>query len=81
MDLLRHEVFGSGVKVIEECMATALLTNNGEVHGAIALDMRNSKLFIISAKATLLCTGHSPNTATRTTATREEYGDGWVDGL
>jgi len=77
MDLLRHEVFGSNVKVIEECMATSLLTNNGEVQGAIALDMRKSKLFIISAKFTFLCTGHSANTAKRTTATREMYGDGW----
>jgi succinate dehydrogenase/fumarate reductase flavoprotein subunit len=77
MDLLRHEVFASGVKVIEECMATSLLTDNGEVSGAIALDIRKGKLFVISAKATLLCTGHSLNTATRTTATREMYGDGW----
>lgn len=77
MDLLRHEVIASETKVIEECMAISLLTKNGEVHGTIALDMRKGKLFIITAKATLLCAGHSANTATRTTATREMYGDGW----
>ncbi len=77
MDLLRHEVLGSKVKVIEECMATSLLTGNGEVTGAIALNIRNGILCVVSAKSTLLATGHSANTATRTTATREMYGDGW----
>lgn len=77
MDLLRNEVFGSSVTVMEECMATSLLSYDGGISGAIALDMRCGKLLVISAKATLLCTGHSANIATRTTATREMYGDGW----
>jgi succinate dehydrogenase/fumarate reductase flavoprotein subunit len=77
MDLLRHEVFATETRVIEECMATSLLTGDGEVVGAISFDMKTGKMFVISAKATLLCTGHSLNTATRTTATSEMYGDGW----
>jgi len=79
MDLLRHEVFArDNIRVIEECMVTRLLTDNGAVTGGIGLGMRDSKLYVISAKATLLCTGQAARITTRTTATREVFGEGYV---
>jgi len=79
MQVLRHEVYGSDVEVKEECMATRLLNDEtGKVIGAVALDMRTGKLYIISAKATFMCTGHATYLATRCTASPEETGDGWV---
>ena len=59
-----------------EAGATSLLLDDGRVVGAAALDLRRGELFAVSAKATVLATGHSDYLATRATATREQSADG-----
>ncbi len=82
MDLLRHEVFAhDNIRVVEECRATGLLTQGGEVTGGVGLGMRDGKLYVISAGATFLCTGQAARVTTRTTATREVFGEGYVMAL
>ncbi|MCL4458898.1 MAG: FAD-binding protein [Chloroflexi bacterium] len=78
MDILRKEVLRKGIKVLEETTATSLLTNDGTVVGATALDYRNGELLIIRAKATILASGHSNYLSLRSTGTRDGSASGWV---
>lgn len=57
LDTLGSEIRHRDITVLEEHMATRLLTNNGEVVGAMALDIANGQLVAIRAKSTVLATG------------------------
>ena len=46
-----------GVNVLDRTMAVDLLTNNGAVVGATALNIRTGEFFVIKARATLIATG------------------------
>lgn len=76
MDKRRRQVLGRDVSVHEECAATSLLSADGRVIGATILDYRRGRFFAISAKATIIATGHSDYLATRSTGTREQSADG-----
>ena len=49
-----------GVRICDRCMATMLLTENGKpgsrIIGATAVNNRTGKFYVISAKATVVCT-------------------------
>ena len=78
MDMMRKEIFRRGVTVLQETAATSLLTADGEVVGATALDYRNGEQVVVRAKATILATGHSNYLSLRSTGTREGTGAGWI---
>jgi succinate dehydrogenase/fumarate reductase flavoprotein subunit len=46
-----------GVKVFERTMVVDLLTNNGRIVGATAVNTRTGEFLIFKTKATLICTG------------------------
>lgn len=76
MDKRRRQILARGIPVWELTAATALLTENGRVVGATALDVRRGVLKAVLAPATVLATGHSDYLATRATGTREMSADG-----
>ncbi len=78
MDMMRKEIFRRTITVLEETAATALLTAEGEVVGAVALDYRGGEQLVVRAKATILATGHSNYLSLRSTGTREGTAAGWV---
>lgn len=76
MDLRRKEVFGQGLRVREQTMATAIVVRDGEAVGVCALDLLTGRLLAISAKAVILATGHTDQLATRATGTRDQCANG-----
>lgn len=78
MDMLRKLIFGTGVRVLEQTTATRLMTRDGEVVGATALDYASGRFFAIRAKAVILATGHSNYMSLRATGTRDGSASGWV---
>lgn len=57
--LLAKEARRLGVRVLEKCAISGLLTNNGEVTGAVGFHIRSGKFYMIKAKATVLATGNT----------------------
>ncbi|MCL5318781.1 MAG: FAD-binding protein [Thaumarchaeota archaeon] len=57
MQVLGAQVKKRGVKILESTVATRLLTRNGEVVGATALDIERGELLAIAAKSVILATG------------------------
>ena len=78
MDIRRKQVRKAGIPVMEETMVTRLLTNDGRVVGATALDYARGEFFAVRAKSTILATGNSNYLATRATGTREQCGNGYA---
>ena len=78
MDMLRKLIFDTDVRVLEQTTATRLMTRDGEVVGATALDYANGRLFAIRARAVVLATGHSNYMSLRATGTRDGSASGWV---
>ena len=78
MDMLRKLIFDTDIRVLEQTTATRLMTRDGEVVGATALDYANGRLFAIRAKAVVLATGHSNYMSLRSTGTRDGSASGWV---
>lgn len=76
MDRRRRQILGSGIPVFEECAVTSLIRSGERIVGATVLDLRRGRLFVISAKSTILATGHSDYLAARATGTREQSADG-----
>lgn len=54
---LAAEVLRRGVRIFERTMLTNLITKDGSVVGAMAVNVRNGKFLVFKAKATLLATG------------------------
>ena len=59
---LMDEVKRRGIEIIERTMAVDLLTNNGKVVGAVALNTRTGELTAYQAKAVVICTGSASRT-------------------
>jgi succinate dehydrogenase/fumarate reductase flavoprotein subunit len=59
---LMDEVKRRGIKIVERTMAVDLLTMDGKVIGAVALNTRTGELTVYHAKAVVLCTGSSSRT-------------------
>ena len=78
MDMLRKLIFDTGIRVLEQTTATRLMTRDGEVIGATALDFVNGRFFAIRAKTVILATGHSNYMSLRSTGTRDGSASGWV---
>ncbi len=78
MDMMRKAVLASPIVLLEQTTATRLLTANGEVVGAVALDYVHGQVYVIWAKVVILATGHSNYLARRSTGTREGAANGWV---
>ncbi len=57
--LLAKEARRLGCKVIEKCSICGLLTNDGQVIGAVGFNIRKGTFYIIKAKTTILATGNT----------------------
>ena len=78
MDLMRKEIFRRPIEVFEETSATALLSHDGTVTGAITLRVTDGEILVFHAKAVILATGHSNYLSLRSTGTREGAASGWA---
>ena len=76
MNILKSELLRLGVEIIEDTMVTNLLTWDGSVVGATALDYMNGVFKVFRAKSTILATGHCEQIFLRTTVGREGTGEG-----
>lgn len=54
---LARAAINSGAKVLQRTMAVELLIDGNRVIGAIALNTRTNKYFVVKAKSTIVCTG------------------------
>jgi adenylylsulfate reductase, subunit A len=57
--LLAKEARRLGCKVVEKCSICSLLTNDGQVIGAVGFNIRKGTFYIIKAKTTILATGNT----------------------
>ena len=55
--IIRRKVREMGIPVLEDTMVVDLLTVEGRVTGAVALDLKSGEIVLIRAKAVVLCTG------------------------
>lgn len=78
MELLRKDVLARKVPLLQEVMVTSLLVIEGEVAGVTALDIVHGEFFVIRARAVIVATGPGNYLATRSTATREQCGNGFA---
>jgi len=78
MELLRKESLVRGVPLLQETMVTSLLVQDGVVAGVTALDIVRGEFFVTRAKAVIIATGPGNYLATRSTATREQCGNGFA---
>lgn len=79
MWIFRNKLMADGkITVLEETLATNLLTKDGNVVGAMALDIKNGKLLAIRAKSTILATGSGGYVWRYCTNSRQVTGDGQV---
>lgn len=74
--VLTREIGKRDIRLLEHVMITDLLLNSGQVVGAIGLDILRGKLYVIQAKAVILCSGGSMRLYPHTTAPEELTGDG-----
>ena len=73
----RKEVLSTAINVMEEAMVFSLLQDdNGQITGAMVLDYKTGQLYAVSAKATIVATGHTNWLSTRSTGTREMAANG-----
>lgn len=73
---LRRGFRQSGAEVIEDAMVVDLLTSNGRIAGAVALDLRYGHLILVKAKAVVLATGGWQSAWPLNSATPDLTGDG-----
>jgi adenylylsulfate reductase subunit A len=57
--LLAREARRLGVKTLEKCAISGLLTHDGRVTGAVGFNIRTGTFYTIAAKAVLLATGNT----------------------
>jgi succinate dehydrogenase/fumarate reductase flavoprotein subunit len=74
--VLTREINKRNIRLIEHLMVTDLLTNDGQVVGALGLDILHGKLLAFQAKAVILATGGAMRIYPHTTAPDELTGDG-----
>lgn len=56
---LTKEAKKRGVNIINRVMVTDLLTDDGEISGALAVGTRTADIYLFKAKAVVLCTGRT----------------------
>ena len=81
MVVLKRQVRKRPIRLVEDTVVTDLLRRDGQVTGAVGLDLRRGELVTIAAKAVVLATGGSHNTYAYTTGPEELTGDGQAIAL
>ena len=76
MDVLINQVRQRDIRVLDDVTLVELLTNEGAVVGAVALDCPRNELVVIRASSTILSTGTYSQIFAPTTVDRFETGDG-----
>ncbi len=76
MDVMRSQIFRRQIPVLEESMGVSLIESNGHVGGAIVYDYMNGVVHEVRAKSVILACGHVNWLWKRSTATREQAGNG-----
>ena len=76
MDVLVGQVQERDIRVLDEMALVDLLTVDGRVVGATALDCRRSAVAVLKATATILATGTYSQVFAPTTVSLDETGDG-----
>jgi len=74
--ILRRKVEEMGIPVLEDTMVVDLLTREGRVIGAVALDLKSGEIILIKAKAVVLCTGGWQQSYYFNSAAADLTGDG-----
>ncbi|MBM3952797.1 MAG: FAD-binding protein [Rhodospirillales bacterium] len=78
MEILRKEIRAKRIPMLQETMATGLLTKDGRAVGITALDIVRGEFIVVRSKAVIIATGPSNYLATRSTATREQCANGFA---
>lgn len=78
---IRRRVREMGIPVLEDTMLVDLLTREGRVIGALALDLKSGELVLIRARAVVLCTGGWQNAYAFNSAADDLTGDGQAAAL
>jgi succinate dehydrogenase/fumarate reductase flavoprotein subunit len=76
VNTLRQKAKQVGVKLIEDAMVTDLLLTDGQIAGAIGINMLTGEILVIEANAVILATGGWQMAYSHTDATYELTGDG-----
>ena len=76
MDVLMEQLEARKIRVMNDVVLVDLLTNNGRVVGATAIDCNTNEFVVIKASATILATGTYSQIYSLTTVSEQETGDG-----
>jgi succinate dehydrogenase/fumarate reductase flavoprotein subunit len=76
IDVLRGQILRHQIPVLEESMGVSLIESNGRVGGALVYDYMNGVVHEVRAKSVILACGHVNWLWNRSTATREQAGNG-----
>ena len=74
--VIRHKVQEMGIPILEDTMVVDLLTREGRVIGAVALDLKSGEIVLVKAKAVVLCTGGWQHAYHFNSAAADLIGDG-----
>lgn len=75
---LRGEILRYGIHIVEETMITNLLTDDGEIEGAIGVNLIRGDFIIFKAKAVVLAMGGAGQIYPVTTNPSDITGDGYA---
>ena len=76
MDVLMEQMEARKIRVMNDVVLVDLLTNDGRVVGATAIDCNSNEFVVIKASATILATGSYSQVYSLTTVAEQETGDG-----
>ena len=76
MDALMAQMDSRGIQVMNDVALVDLLSNDGRIVGATAIDCGANKFIALKAKATILATGTYSHVYSRASTSLEETGDG-----
>ncbi len=76
MDVLTEQMEARNISVMNDVVLVDLVTNEGRVVGATAIDCNNNEFVVIKAGATILATGTYSQVFSLTTVSEQETGDG-----
>ena len=76
MDVLMEQMEARNIRVMNDVVLVDLLTNDGRLVGATAIDCNSNEFVVIKASATILATGTYSQIYSLTTVSEQETGDG-----
>lgn len=68
----------SNIEVVEDMIVTKLIVSNSKINGAICLELKKGRLFIIEAKSVVLATGGAGQLWRHTNCPPDSTGDGYA---